>query len=234
MMIGLSPHRLLPAPAEVFAALGLKTGMEPALKVTELLRRALEIYKSLSEPRDIAEPISKSEFAALYAGQGLNAPENPLNLIFPRAEHLFLFAFTLGAPISREIERLFQSNDFALASMLDTVASLAADNAGREAESWAARQGDAGQTGARIQKVLLYSPGYCGWHISGQKKLFAFLHPERIDIRLNERFLMIPLKSISGVLVAGAIDIHQIGARYPFCEHCKSPTCRERGAARSA
>ncbi|MCX6557050.1 MAG: hypothetical protein NTW95_06400 [Candidatus Aminicenantes bacterium] len=232
-MIGFSKHRLLPEPESVYAALGMRADTEPALKVTELLNRALEIYKTLSEARDVLEPISKSEFAALYSGQGLNAPETPLGLIFPRAERLLLFAFTLGAAISREIERLFKSNDFALASMLDTVASLAADNAGREAESWVARQGGADQFGTHFLKVLLYSPGYCGWHISGQKKLFEFLRPERIDIHLNERFLMIPLKSISGVLVAGAADIHQIAERYPFCDHCQSPACRERGMARA-
>jgi hypothetical protein len=231
-MIGFSQHRLLPTPAAVFAALGMKTDTEPAQRVTELLNRALGIYNALSEPNDVLEPISKSEFAALYSGEGLNASENPLSLIFPRAERLLLFAFTLGAPISREIERLFKSNDFALASMLDTVASLAADNAGREAESWIARHGEADQSGAHILKVLLYSPGYCGWHISGQKKLFAFLRPERIDIHLNERFLMIPLKSISGVLVAGAAEIHHFSERYPFCDHCQTPTCRERGMAR--
>jgi hypothetical protein len=233
-MIGFSYLCLQPAPADVFAALGMKTNTEPALKVTELLRQALKTYKTLSEPREVLEPISKSEFAALYSGQGLNAPETPLGLIFPRAERLLLFAFTLGAPISREIERLFQNQDFALASMLDTVASLAADNAGREAEARIVRQGEAGQSGSRVLKVVLYSPGYCGWHISGQKKLFEFLRPERIDILLNERFLMIPLKSISGVLVAGASEIHQISERYPFCIHCKSPTCLERGITQSA
>ena len=230
-MIGFSKHRLLPAPAAVFAALGMKTDTEPAPKVSALLRQALEIFAALSEPRDVLESISKSEFAALYSGEGLNAPEAPLGLIFPRAERLFLFAFTMGEPISREIERLFQSHDFPLASMLDTVASLAADNAGREAESWIARQNDSGQSGAQVLKVLLYSPGYCGWHLSGQKKLFDFLRPERIHLRLNERFLMIPLKSISGVLVAGTGEIHQISERYPFCDHCKSPTCRQKGMA---
>jgi hypothetical protein len=233
-MINFSHHRLLPAPAAVFAALGMKTDAEPAPKVTELLLRALEIYKNSSEPRHVLEMISKSEFAPLYRGQGLNAHETPLGSIFPRAERLFLFAFTLGAPLSREIERLFQNNDFVLATMLDTVASLAADNAGREAGAWVSRQNEAGRSGAPFLKVLLYSPGYCGWHLSGQKKLFEFLRPERIDLRLNERFLMIPLKSISGVLVAGTSEIHQISARYPFCAHCKSPTCRERGMARSA
>lgn len=233
-MIGFSNHCLQPAPADVLAALGMSRDIQPAQKVADLLRRALEIFKTLSAPRVVLEPISKSEFALLYSGQGLNAPETPLGLIFPRADHLQLFAFTLGAPISREIERLFQGHDFALASMLDAVASQAADNAGREAESWITRQCDARQSGSSVWKVLLYSPGYCGWHISGQKKLFEFLRPERIGIRLNERFLMMPLKSLSGLLVAGAPDIHQFSEKYSFCAHCKSQTCRARGMARPA
>ncbi len=232
-MIDFPLARLQPPADAVFAALGMKTDSEPAPKVTGLLNRALEILKTLSEPNDVLEPISKSEFAVLYSGQGQNAPDTPLASIFPRAQRLLLFAFTLGPAVSREIERLFQSTDFALASMLDTVASLAADNAGREAESWVARQGETGQTGSEVQKVLLYSPGYCGWHISGQKKLFEFLRPERIGIRLNERFLMIPLKSISGVLVSGDAGIHHFSERYPFCDHCQSPACRGRGMERS-
>ena len=128
----------------------------------------------------------------------MNAPETPLGVIFPRADHLHLFAFTLGARISREIERLFQAHDFALGVRAGRRGFAAADNAGREAESWdpecQARQ-DRDQA---FGSVLLYSPGYCGWHISGQKKLFECLRPERIGIRLNARFLMKPLKSLSG------------------------------------
>ena len=76
--------------------------------------------------------------------------------------------------------------------------------------------------------LLRYSPGYCGWHVSGQKRLFEFLQPQQIGITLRESFLMQPLKSISGVMIAGPIDIHRFKNDYPFCERCETEGCRER------
>ncbi|MCP4146820.1 MAG: hypothetical protein GY757_03625, partial [bacterium] len=77
-------------------------------------------------------------------------------------------------------------------------------------------------------RVLNYSPGYCGWHISGQRKLFDWLNPEAIGIRLNESYLMSPLKSISGVLTAGEASIHRFDNTFPFCAQCRTFSCRER------
>ncbi|MHC4266624.1 MAG: vitamin B12 dependent-methionine synthase activation domain-containing protein, partial [Planctomycetota bacterium] len=74
-------------------------------------------------------------------------------------------------------------------------------------------------------RILSYSPGYCGWDISGQKKLFEYLHPGKIGISLNNTYLMTPLKSVSGVLVAGKNEIHQFRPNYPFCKSCKTHSC---------
>ena len=76
--------------------------------------------------------------------------------------------------------------------------------------------------------VLSYSPGYCGWHISAQQKLFQYLRPGDIDISLNDSYLMTPLKSVSGVLVAGRKEIHYFDNSYPFCQDCKVESCLER------
>jgi hypothetical protein len=225
--------RLQPQPGEVFAALGLKNGKLPSTRSVALLQRALESFLTLAEPQGICEPVRHDEFAEIFIGQGRNAPDTPLQKIFPRAEQLQLFAFTLGERIGAEIGRLFSGNDFALGSVLDAVASVATDNAGRVAEEWAEHQA-AGRKRGALRRAILYSPGYCGWHISGQEKLFARLRPETIAIALNSRFLMTPLKSISGVLVTGPAVIHQFSDVYPFCAQCKSPTCRDRGMARSA
>jgi hypothetical protein len=232
-MIDFPLARLQPQAADVYAALGLKSGSRPSPRSAALLQRALGLFHTCSEPQGVSEPIAADEFAEVYSGQGRNAAATPLAGIFPRADRMFLFAFTLGARISGEIQRLFASDDFALGSVLDAVASLAADQAGRVAEAWAERQA-AGHKKGVLPRALLYSPGYCGWHISGQGKLFARLRPEKIGISLNASFLMNPLKSISGVLVAGPAAIHQFSEVYPFCAYCKSPACRERGMARSA
>ena len=107
-------------------------------------------------------------------------------------------------------------------------------SAGVDSAAWAEDQANGGRRNGSPARAFLYSPGYCGWHISAQERLFARLRPEQIGIRLNERFLMTPLKSISGVLVAGPARIHQVTGSYPFCAQCKSPACRERALGRSA
>ena len=76
--------------------------------------------------------------------------------------------------------------------------------------------------------VLGYSPGYCGWHITAQKKFFNFLKPGEIGITLNDSCLMTPLKSITGVLVAGPKDIHIFKNDYEYCDTCKNKSCLER------
>jgi hypothetical protein len=76
--------------------------------------------------------------------------------------------------------------------------------------------------------VLRFSPGYCGWHISGQGKLFEYLEPGEIGISLGSSYLMQPLKSITGVIVTGPRDIFMFDDDYPFCVDCRDRSCRER------
>jgi hypothetical protein len=50
-----------------------------------------------------------------------------------------------------------------------------------------------------------FSPGYCGWHVSGQHVLFPFFgSPNACDVTLNESALMTPIKSVSGVIGLGS------------------------------
>ena len=48
-----------------------------------------------------------------------------------------------------------------------------------------------------------YSPGYCGWHVSEQQKLFSLLPDSFCDITLTESSLMMPIKSVSGIIGIG-------------------------------
>ena len=233
-MIDFPLARLQPGAAAVYAALGLKRGTVPSARSAALLPQALEMFCASSEPRGLSRTVPAAEFAAIFFAQGLNAPQAPLAAIFPRAERLELFAFTLGERISAEIASLFAGVDFALGSVLDAIASLAADNAGRLAEEWFESQVAAPGKSVVPPRAYLYSPGYCGWHISSQGKLFSALRPQAIGMSLNASFLMTPLKSISWVLVAVPAAIHRISAGYPFCDRCQSPACQEREMDRPA
>jgi cobalamin-dependent methionine synthase I len=139
-----------------------------------------------------------------------------------------LFAVTLGQKISDEIDQRFKTNNFAEGCMLDAAASAGTDQAAEimqkiYEQKIAERFDDFDAIG-----VARYSPGYCGWHISAQKKLFEYLSPDKIGIRLRETYLMDPLKSVSGVIIAGSKEIHQFENNYPCCENCDDQTCLER------
>lgn len=48
-----------------------------------------------------------------------------------------------------------------------------------------------------------YSPGYCGWHVSEQHKLFSLIPENFCGISLNQSALMQPIKSVSGFIGIG-------------------------------
>jgi len=213
-----------PARAEALRLQGLPSGQAPSSRIGALLDAALAEYLQAAEPRALVGEIGREDFAEVYGGEGRNAPATPLDAVYPKAERLALFVATVGEPLTRRIRDLFGQHHPAPAAMLDAVASAAADGL---AERLAARfAGDDDGT-----RALAYSPGYCGWHVSGQRRLFARLRPEEIGVTLNASFLMQPLKSVSGVLVLGPGRIHRFAPDYPFCADCADRPCRARIAA---
>ena len=207
---------------------GIPSGAELTEEVKTLLEKAMDLFLEFSKPRAVISDIAIPEFEAVYEGQGSNEKDTPLYEIFRKADSLALFAVTIGERVTKKIDELFQANDFALGSMLDSVASAGTDKAAERVEN---RYFDLLSEIGKIttsKGILRFSPGYCGWHMSGQKRLFEFLRPEDIGITLLESYLMKPLKSISGVLVAGDKEIFVFDDSYPFCSVCKSRSCQER------
>ncbi|MCP4594681.1 MAG: hypothetical protein GY842_28445 [bacterium] len=223
-----SVEDMVPERAAAFALQGIPVDVDVPDHVEALWGQAVELLTDLAEPRGLLAEVTQAEFAQVYAGDGLNEPETPVGDVFPQADHLALFAVTLGGRISQAITEHFASRDFALGYMLDSVASVAAD---RLAESAEARYCQTLTTTGRSSPsmgVLRYSPGYCGWHISGQRKLFEHLQPDRIGITLRASFLMDPLKSVSGVVIAGPRECHRVPTTYSFCSACQTYACRDR------
>jgi hypothetical protein len=193
-----------------------------------LAEQAQASYLRFSTPIGVTLEVSREEFHFLYLGEGSNAANTPLDEIIPKAGVLALFAVTLGEPVSREISRLFGQSDFASGAMLDAAASVGADLAADEIERHCDRQWRASRLIDDAMALMRFSPGYCGWHVSGQKKLFARLQPEHISIRLNDSYLMQPLKSVSGVIVAAPKEVFDIDDTYSFCTDCTTHSCRDR------
>lgn len=74
-----------------------------------------------------------------------------------------------------------------------------------------------------------FSPGYCGWDVVEQKKLFQLMADNYCGIRLTPSALMDPIKSVSGI-----IGIGENVKRQPYtCSFCDLKDCLYRKSKES-
>ena len=206
--------------------LEVRNGSPTATAVQSIIDRSREVFVQSARPRGLYHSITVDDFDEVYRGAGDNNEDTPLEKVVDDAESLALFAVTLGEEISGRISDLFDAGELAEGYILDQVASFAADElaaiAGRRFQTDSPHEGSV---------VLPYSPGYCGWHVSGQRALFARLRPDEIGIALNDSCLMHPIKSVSGVLVIAPVEAHEFSPAFPCCATCTTLACQERIAS---
>lgn len=70
------------------------------------------------------------------------------------------------------------------------------------------------------QRTNRFSPGYCGWHVREQQRLFTFFPKEPCGVHLTDSSLMIPIKSVSGVIGLG-LDVRYNPYTCGLCDFAK-------------
>ena len=222
-VIQYGPREVRDGREAVLARMAMTLG-DVSVRLERLFEQAEQRLDEIAAPVAVFHSLSSDECLRIFDGDGMNALATPLGEILPRATAVATFAGTLGPALDEEIRALFERGDPALAYVLDATAGCAAE---RLADLTARRFVRAIRGGPEI-RALAYSPGYCGWHVSGQRALFEHLRPVDLGIGLTASCLMDPVKSVSGVLVAGLPPIHTFRPTYPFCTACESKMCRAR------
>jgi hypothetical protein len=226
-VLEIAAERITPTAEAVLEQQGVPAGIPGQERPLEIARAAIAELLGQLPARAVLQPITGGGFTSIYQGQGSNDARTVVGEIFPRATALFLFAATLGPGVVHRIGELLAAGDYPLAMALDAAASLAADLAADHLERIV------GQEYPDLA-ALRYSPGYCGWHVSGQRALFDELQPADIGLGLTDSFVMDPVKSVSGVIVVGAPEIHRFKPDYDFCRACTDRNCRQRVASLGA
>jgi hypothetical protein len=198
-------------------------------RLRDLLEDAYAEFDALAEPRAVARELSREELEETLDGFEGPVEETVIGQIYPRGKAFALYVATLGTPLADRIREMFATNDLGRGWMLDAVASSGAD---RLSHLLAATfESELEQRGHEASRVLPYSPGYCGWTVEGQPKLFARLGPGEIGVTLNDSCLMTPVKTVSGVLIAGPGEIHRFRPSFGFCKECTTHACGSRMAS---
>jgi len=227
-VLTISSDRIVPERDEILKLQGVPAEAGDGSGIKALLNEAERLFYELAEPAAVFREISITVFRKVFHGEGHNEKRTAVGDIFPRANGLALFAVTTGRPLCERIRDLFSENEYAPALMLDSYASVGTDmcadvvQEGFESSCESVRKQD------DESAVMRFSPGYCGWHISGQKKLFDYLEASKIGISLNESFMMDPVKSISGLVISAPYAAFYFRDNYSFCGACRDHSCRER------
>ena len=227
-VIEFAVDEVTPVHEEVLEVQGMAGRQNIPARIVSLMESAVEIFKQLAVPKGLMADLKPADFEAVYTGDGSNTPGNPVQLIYPKADALALFAITLGAPLTEKVSGLFAQGGPALGYTLEAVTTAGAERLGHLMSQRFLEHLREEHLERADLTVLHYSPGNCGWHLASQEKIFQHLHPEEIGIGLNSSFHMRPQKSLSGVLIAGAMEIHRFKPDFPFCLQCKTHKCAQR------
>lgn len=136
------------------------------------------------------------------------------------ATDIILFVCTIGNKLEEKVQELVSSGDTISAFILDRIASELVELTADLLENKI--QIELNSIGYKLTNR--YSPGYCGWSVSEQQKLFSLLPEDFCGVRLTESSLMMPIKSVSGIYGAAK---NLIRKDY-HCEICDDEFCYRR------
>lgn len=137
-----------------------------------------------------------------------------------RASAVALFVVTVGPQLETAARAQLRDGQMLEGYTLDAIGSSAAEAVADVAEADIRQAAEA--VGWKITNRL--SPGYCQWATHEQSKLFALLPDRPCGIRLTDSALMVPIKSVSGIVGLGPTVKH---LDY-MCSICNMTTCHKR------
>jgi hypothetical protein len=132
--------------------------------------------------------------------------------------YVLVFVATIGRRLEEMACQLAEDGLILQSAVLDTIGSDAAE---RVVDYIQDRIGEiAAAQGLYISPR--FSPGYCDWNISQQRVIFQAIDGDLTGVRLTEECLMIPRKSVSGII---GIGLHDDVEYYNPCKTCKKRDC---------
>lgn len=133
------------------------------------------------------------------------------------AEEIAVFVATAGKEFDSWNKMLQQQDDIVHTFIADSLGSVIAEAAVELLVKQIEQ--DTAVHGLKISNN--YSPGYCDWLLVDQKKLFDLLPENFCGIQLTDSCLMLPVKSVSGI-----IGIGQNVKKRPYgCAICGMTNC---------
>ncbi|MCE5345359.1 MAG: methionine synthase [Bacteroidales bacterium] len=206
--------------SQIEGIIGYKEGEDSAL-VSGLIGEILKESEKICNIK--AEYIIYKDILFNYADKSLNISEINFQIkriVFSQikgSDSVVVFLCTAGKEIGIKSREAMHEKDLLRGYIYDVVGSeiveAAADLMQNELEKSVISSG---------KKITnRYSPGYCGWYVGEQHKLFQLVPDNYCGIRLTPSALMDPVKSVSGIIGIG----EQVKMNPYTCGLCDQKDC---------
>lgn len=186
----------------------IRNETENAAKEVKQLIKAEAVYKEMT---------ITYKNGSVTLDDNLTIRSKKLTDLLSSCDKAVVFLVTIGSEVEQMIDQMMKNQPH-YGYLIDTAASLAAEAAAEYVNDSII------QSLVNDERTTLrYSPGYCDWPISEQRKLFRILSNKEVDIQLSDHFFMSPRKSISGII--GIFSNGSSGFIKNICKKCKNHNC---------
>ncbi len=218
----LSPAAVNISHDNILIGLGVPAGQVDSY-LFDLISSLYEHTRKISSPR-----VSYSIFSdpkvignATLALEGLTFQVNRMiGVALEGVEEIAVFIGTCGDEIERYSKKLIEEGNLLEGLIVDLIGSETTEKVAEyvhrklafemELKGW--------------KTTNRFSPGYCNWPVDEQHKLFSLMPSNASGVSLTDSSLMIPIKSVSGIIGLGEGVIKK---DYP-CNVCDADFCLHR------
>lgn len=158
---------------------------------------------------------------SIHLGEGPVVKSRKLSRAMKDCTAIICFIATIGPGVEAEIKKLLDEKRLSAAYILDSMGSVAVEDIVEKFHSSMGNQLRSKDRGVTFR----FSPGYCDWPITDQKKLFSIFDSQKLGVHLNDSCLMQPRKSISGIFGLTPSNLVPPTGPHNPCDACKKRGC---------
>lgn len=209
---------------QVLHDIGYSADSKLSTRVASLINEYLENAHHLFAPSysGVIRDIKSVQGARVVIEGSIAFESKVIARLLEQCNKVAIFLATIGNHLEEMVCHLAEDRLILQATVLDAIGSVAVESVANFVQD---RIGEI----ARDQGLYVsqrFSPGYCDWDIGQQKMVFRAMDGNSASVRLTEECLMLPQKSISGIIGIGPGDSNI--ETYNPCQTCNKDDCQGR------
>ena len=203
----------------VFRDIGYASDSEPSLRMVSLVNEYIENAHQFIAPSFsyVVRDIEMIKGTSVLLEDGAIFESEVIARLLKQADKVAVFVLTIGKYLEDTAAQLAEGGLVLQSAVLDAIGSDVSERLAGSVEGQISEV--AHNQGLTISRR--FSPGYCDWNVSQQKMVFQTMKGDHAGVRLTDSCLMLPRKSISGIIGIGPSEIGE----YNPCKTCDKYDC---------